>query len=74
MKKALYFNAPYLDPDDPKCTSSDYFKEISYFIDLNGKTPSAYLYAVLEIYKILDSPYYHAAMPYVPIFLRVGQE
>lgn len=31
------FSQRCLDPEDPKCTPDEFFKEISYIIDLNGK-------------------------------------
>lgn len=34
--RLMHYNEAFLDPNDPKSTSSEYFKEMSYFIDLKG--------------------------------------
>eukprot|EP00347_Sterkiella_histriomuscorum_P010531 403375928 len=42
--------------------SDDYFKDISYFIDLQ------------HLYKIVDTCYYHAEMPYVPVLVEMQSD
>ena len=37
MTSDYYFSQGWIDPDDPHCNADEYFKQISYIIDLNGK-------------------------------------
>ena len=32
-----YYSQRCLDPEDPKCNPEEFFKEISCFVELNGK-------------------------------------
>ena len=37
LEDRLFFNQACLKPEDPKCTPDEYFKEISYLVDLESK-------------------------------------
>ncbi|CDW76808.1 UNKNOWN [Stylonychia lemnae] len=54
-----YFQHPCLNPKSGKCTADEYFKEISYQIDLQ------------ELYKIVSTCYFQDDMKYYPVILEV---
>eukprot|EP00347_Sterkiella_histriomuscorum_P013502 403364473 len=63
MQSEYYFSHSWLDPEEPqKCTADQYFKEISYFIDLN------------QIYNVLGTCYINDDVPYCPILVELSQE
>lgn len=77
LSSTLFFNQPYLDPDNPGCTANEFFKEISYMIDLSCKISTLILvsnFTYIEIYKIMGTCYYHDEMKYCPIQLQIVPE
>ena len=62
MSKTLYYNQSYLQTDSPQCNSNQYFKEISYTVNLE------------DIYKLVKTCCYYDLMQYVPVLLEVIPE
>ncbi len=51
--KELVSHNAWLDPDDPKCTSDEYFKQISYFVSLEGIFMGIYISRSLYCFEYL---------------------
>eukprot|EP00347_Sterkiella_histriomuscorum_P004764 403359199 len=62
IAREIYYNQPCLDPQDPKCTADEYFKDITYSVDLT------------KLYKVLGSCSYSDDMQYCPVLLEIGEE
>ncbi|CDW71088.1 wd-40 repeat protein [Stylonychia lemnae] len=62
MENPDSFSQRCLDPEDPMCTPDEFFKEISYFIDLN------------EIYEVKSTCYNNDEFAFIPILLQIKSD
>ncbi len=62
---------PWLDPNNKRADANSYFKDISYFVELQGKLHHHIKFHASDIYTLVDSCYYDDSIIYVPILLEI---
>lgn len=65
--KHTWLNA---NDNDVNCKADEYFKDISYFIDLQSNffNPDQ---KFLDLYKVIDTCYYNEKMNFIPVLVEI---